>query len=65
MDAAKTKFMLLGLAVVGLGIVLGTALWLRIGPHTELGRGSRNSAEGLNQYGSVPDFTLTGKDPFR
>ena len=62
MDAAKTKFMLLGLAVVGLGIVLGTALWLRIRPHAEFGRGSRNSAEGLNQYGSVPDFALTERN---
>jgi cytochrome oxidase Cu insertion factor (SCO1/SenC/PrrC family) len=58
MKAAKTKFVLLGLAVVGLGIVLGTALWLRIGPHAEFGRSSRDSADALNQYGSVPDFTL-------
>ena len=58
MDAAKTKFMLFGLVVVGLGIVLGTALWLRLGPHTQFVRGSAESVDGLNQYGSVPDFTL-------
>ena len=58
MDAAKTKFMVLGLVVVGLGIVLGTALWLRLGPHTQFVRGSAESVDGLNQYGSVPDFTL-------
>ncbi len=62
MDAAKTNFMLLGLAVVAMGIVLGTALWLRIGPHAELGQSSRDSAEGLNQYGSVPDFSLTERN---
>jgi protein SCO1/2 len=62
MDAAKTKFLLLGLGVVGLGIVLGTALWLRIGPHEEFGRSSRDSADGLNQYGSVPDFSLTERN---
>ena len=61
MDAAKTKFLLLGFAVVGLGIVLGTALWLRVGPHAEFGRSSRDSA-GLNQYGSVPDFALTERN---
>ena len=58
MDASKTKFLLLGLAVVGLGIILGTALWLRLGPHAQFGRGSDDSAAGMNDYGSVPDFTL-------
>lgn len=62
MVAAKTKFMVLGLAVIGLGIVLGTALWLRLAPHTQLGSGSVDSADGLNQYGSVPDFTLTERN---
>jgi protein SCO1/2 len=62
MDAAKTKFMVLGLAVVGLGVVLGTTLWLRLGPHTQLGTGSVDSADELNQYGSVPDFTLTERN---
>ncbi|MGH7853301.1 MAG: SCO family protein [Candidatus Binatia bacterium] len=62
MDAAKTKFILLGLAVIGLGIVLGTALWLRLGPHAQSGTGSVDSADGLNQYGSVPDFMLTERN---
>ena len=62
MDATKKKFLLLGLAVVGLGVVLGTALWLRLGPHTRLGRGFVDSTNGLNQYGSVPDFTLTERN---
>ncbi|MGH7794138.1 MAG: SCO family protein [Candidatus Binatia bacterium] len=58
MGASKSKFLLLGLGVVGLGTVLGTALWLRLGPHPQFG-GSSGSADGLNQYGSVPDFSLT------
>ena len=62
MDASKTKFVLLGLAVVGLGVVLGTALWLRLGPGTQIGRGSGDSPDGLNQYGSVPDFSLTERN---
>lgn len=62
MDALKTKFLLLGLAVIGLGIVLGTALWLRLGPDAQFGRGSVDSADELNQYGSVPDFSLTERD---
>lgn len=62
MDPSKTKFLMLGLAVLGLGIVLGTALWLRLGPHSQFIRGSDNSAEALNQYGSVPDFSLTERN---
>lgn len=61
MDASKTKFLLLGLGVVGLGIVLGTALWLRVGaPQGPWGRASGNS--GLDQYGAVPDFALTERN---
>jgi protein SCO1/2 len=59
MDAVRIRFILLGLAVVGLGILLGTALWLRLAPHPQFGAGSVESSGGLNQYGSVPDFTLT------
>lgn len=59
MDAVRIRFILLGLAVVGLGILLGTALWLRLTPHAQFGAGSVESPDGLNQYGSVPDFTLT------
>jgi len=59
MDPSKSKFLLLGFAVVGLGAVLGTALWLRLGPHSQFGPGVVESTEGLNPYGSVPDFSLT------
>jgi protein SCO1/2 len=63
MDASKTKFLLLGLGVVGLGIVLGTAIWLRVGaPQGSWSRVSGNSAESLDQYGAVPDFALTERN---
>jgi protein SCO1/2 len=57
MNGSKSKFLLLGLGVVGLGILLGTALWLRLGPHPQFSRNS-GSPSGLNQYGAVPDFSL-------
>ncbi|HSK30753.1 MAG TPA: SCO family protein [Candidatus Limnocylindria bacterium] len=59
MDASKTRFFLLGVIVVGLGIVLGTALWLRLGPQPQFGGVGSESGGGLQVYGSVPDFSLT------
>jgi cytochrome oxidase Cu insertion factor (SCO1/SenC/PrrC family) len=60
MDSAKTKLLLLGTAVVGLGIVLGTALWLRVSqPPAQWGSVPASSDSELNQYGSVPQFILT------
>jgi protein SCO1 len=62
MESSKTRFLLLGLAVVGLGIVLGTALWLRLGPHPRFGADQSDSSGGIQQYGTVPEFTLTERD---
>jgi protein SCO1 len=62
MESSKTRFLLLGLAVVGLGIVLGTALWLRLGPHPRFGADQSDSSGGIKQYGKVPEFTLTERD---
>jgi protein SCO1/2 len=65
MDASKNRLMLLGAAVIGLGIVLGTALWFKLGPQLRFGSLDLNGDERLKQYGSVPDFKLTersGKD---
>lgn len=60
MDATRIRFLLLGLAVVGLGIVFGTALWLRLQPAPSPWAGvAGQSADELNQYGIVPPFTLT------
>lgn len=61
-DSTKTRFLLLGIAVVGLGVILGTALWLKLAPHSRLAIEQTDSANGGKQYGSVPEFTLTERD---
>jgi protein SCO1/2 len=58
MALLKTRLILLGSAIVGMGIVLGTALWLRLGPHPQLAQWEQKPLEGLNRYGAVPDFVL-------
>ena len=60
MDSAKTKLLLLGIGVVGLGVVLGTALWLSV-THVPAQWSSNptSSADEINQYGTVPQFVLT------
>ncbi len=58
-DSAKTRFLFLGIAVIGLGVVLGTALWLKLAPHTRVAYEQTDSSEGMKQYGPVPEFTLT------
>jgi protein SCO1/2 len=62
MDTSKTRFLLLGLLVVGLGIVLGTALWLKLAPRPQFGIERTDSMDGIKQYGSVPDFLLTERN---
>jgi protein SCO1/2 len=59
MDSTKTRFLLLGLLVVGFGIVLGTTLWLKLAPNARLGILDTASDEGLKIYGSVPEFVFT------
>jgi cytochrome oxidase Cu insertion factor (SCO1/SenC/PrrC family) len=58
MDVSKTRLLLLGLLVIGLGIFLGTVLWLKLGPRPQFGMEQTDSG-GIQQYGSVPDFSLT------
>ena len=52
--------MILGALVGGLGIVIGTALWLKLTPQPRIGTYDP-SASGVNQrsYGKVPNFTFT------
>jgi cytochrome oxidase Cu insertion factor (SCO1/SenC/PrrC family) len=58
------RFILLGAAVVGLGVILGTALWLKLHAPARFGTTESVGDDRLKQYGAVPDFKLidsTGK----
>jgi protein SCO1/2 len=59
MNGSKNQFLLLGALVIGLGIVLGTALWLKLGPRPQLFTNDGEQRDRLMQYGTVPDFSLT------
>jgi len=59
MNGTKNHFLLLGALVVGLAVVLGTALWLKLGPAPQLVINDGEQRGRLMQYGAVPDFSLT------
>ena len=59
MNDSKTRFFLLGAAVIGTGVVLGTLLWLKLAPPPRAVFVDRADDDGLKQYGAVPDFKLT------
>ena len=58
MVSSKARLILLGVGVLCLGVVLGTALWLKLGPRPTLTTFQQKTLEGLNIYGAVPDFSL-------
>jgi protein SCO1/2 len=58
MNLPKTTLMLLGAAVLALGISIGTFLWLKLAPRPDPLSWGAPGTEGLNNYGPVPDFTL-------
>jgi cytochrome oxidase Cu insertion factor (SCO1/SenC/PrrC family) len=58
MAPLKTRLVLLAISVVGLGSILGTAVWLKLGPDPRLARWQQKPLEGLSRYGAVPDFIL-------
>ncbi len=62
MNHPKNRFLLLCGLVVGLAVVLGTMLWLKLGPHPGFGVAGVGRTDGLQQYGSVPDFSLTERN---
>jgi len=59
MNDPKTRFLLLGAAVISMGVVLGTVIWLQLGPPRRVVLVDRAGDDGLKQYGTVPDFKLT------
>jgi protein SCO1/2 len=58
MDISKAHVWFLGSAVVGLGMVFGTLLWLRLAPRHEYRFSDARSLETLNDFGPVPEFSL-------
>jgi cytochrome oxidase Cu insertion factor (SCO1/SenC/PrrC family) len=59
MNNNKYRFIFLAVMIAGLGIIIGTALWIKLGPQPRFGGIQRNSLEGIKEYGSVPEFSLT------
>lgn len=59
MNDPKTRFFLLGAAVIGMGVILGTVLWLTLGRPPRVALVDRPGDSELKQYGTVPDFKLT------
>jgi protein SCO1 len=58
MNFSKTRFLLLGVSVLSLGIILGTFFWLKLAPRPGLTGWDAKPLEGLNRYGTVPEFSL-------
>jgi protein SCO1/2 len=50
--------LLLGVSVLSLGIILGTFFWLKLAPRPGLTGWDAKPLEGLQRYGSVPQFSL-------
>ena len=59
MNLSKARFLLLGVAVIGSGLVLGTFLWLKLAPRPQAGGWNATPLEGLGRQGQVPEFSLT------
>jgi protein SCO1/2 len=62
MNLSKAQVLLLGSAAIGLGIVLGAFLWLKLAPRHGYRFSDAQSLEGLNNFGSVPEFALAERN---
>ncbi|HEX2229997.1 MAG TPA: SCO family protein [Candidatus Binatia bacterium] len=58
MNHSRTSLILLAATVAGLGILVGTFLWLKLAPHPQMSGSNAPALGGLNNYGAVPQFTL-------
>jgi cytochrome oxidase Cu insertion factor (SCO1/SenC/PrrC family) len=58
MNLSKARSLLLGVSVLSLGITLGTFFWLKFAPRPGLTGWDSRPLEGLQRYGSVPQFSL-------
>jgi protein SCO1/2 len=59
MNISKARLLLLAVSVVSLGVIVGTFFWLKLAPRPQFTVWQQKPLEGLQRYGSVPDFTLT------
>jgi protein SCO1 len=59
MNIAKNNLLFLALSVIGLGIVLGTFLWVSLQSPDGYRLSKAQSLEGLSDFGPVPEFSLT------
>ena len=59
MNTSKIRLFVLGASVVSLGIALGTLLWMRLPPTPKRLALQMQPLEGLQRYGTVPQFSLT------
>jgi len=57
MNISKARFVALGVSVIGLGVVFGTFLWLKLAPKN-ISAWRTPALEGLSNYGAVPEFSL-------
>jgi protein SCO1/2 len=62
MNISKAHVLLLGSAVIGLGIVLGTFLWLKLAPRHGYRFSDASSFHGLSDFGPVPEFSLAERN---
>lgn len=58
MNFSKARFFLLGVSILSMGIMLGTLFWLKLAPRPGLTGWDSKPLEGLQRYGSVPEFSL-------
>jgi protein SCO1 len=58
MNISKARLLLLGVSVLSLGIIIGTFFWLNFAPRPQFTVWQQNPLEGLQRYGSVPNFSL-------
>src|SRR4029453_6829045 len=58
MNFSKARLLLLGVLCLSLGIILGSFFWLKLAPRPGLTGWAAKPLEGLQRYGSVPQFSL-------
>jgi protein SCO1/2 len=58
MNPSKTSFFVMAVAVVMVGITIGTFLWLKLKPKPPIKAWNAPALEKMSNYGAVPEFSL-------